>query len=111
MDPRLLTFRSERVGDEVTLTVGGEIDLATAESLYERASALVDASARVLALDLADVTFCDSLGVAALVRIYRHADGLGCRLRVTNVRGHIAHVLRISGLDQVFEIQAADRTA
>src|SRR5262249_61485859 len=104
--PRLLTYRSVRVSDEATLTVGGEIDLATAESLYARASALVDGSTTVLVLDLSEVTFCDSLGVAALVRIYRHANGLNCRLRVTNLRPHIAHVLQISGLDQVFEIQA-----
>jgi anti-sigma B factor antagonist len=107
MDRQLLTFRIARTADEAVLSVAGEVDMDTAESLYERATALVDAGARILVLDLAGVTFCDSLGVSALVRVYRHAIGLGCRLRVANLRGHIAHVLRISGLDQMFEVQAA----
>ena len=107
MDPQPLTFRTGRTADDALLAVSGEIDMATAESLYERATALVDADTRTLVLDLGGVTFCDSLGVAALVRVYRHATGLGCRLRVTNLRGHVAHVLQISGLDQMFEVQAA----
>jgi anti-anti-sigma factor len=107
MDPQPLTFRTGRTGDEAFLSVTGEIDMATAESLYTQAAALVDESTRVLVLDLGEVTFCDSLGVAVLVRVYRLASGFGCRLRAVNPRGHIAHVLRISGLDQVFEVQAA----
>jgi len=102
----VLTFRPERAADQAVLTVYGEIDMATAESLYEQATALPGTRTRVLVLDLGGVGFCDSLGVAALVRIYRHGTELGYRLRVTNVREHIAHVLQISGLDQVFEVQA-----
>jgi anti-anti-sigma factor len=79
--------------------------MATADSLYNQASALVSAGTRLLELDLGGVTFCDSLGVAALVRIYRYAGGQGCQFRVVNLREHVAHVLQISGLDQVFEIR------
>ncbi len=106
MDRQLLTFRAEPAADEAKLAVSGEIDMVTAESLYEQATALVTEGVEVLVLDLEGVTFCDSLGVAALVRIFRYANGRGCRLRVVNPRGHIAHVLQISGLDQVFEVQA-----
>ena len=53
---------------------------------------------------VAGVTFCDSLGIAALVRIYRHSNALGCRVRLTNARDRVAHVLHISGLDQVLEV-------
>jgi anti-anti-sigma factor len=102
-----LTFRSEHDAGEVSLAVTGEIDMATAESLYQRASSLVADGTRLLVLDLGGVTFCDSLGVAALVRIYRHSSGLGCRLRLTNLRGPVAHVIQISGLDQVLEVQAS----
>jgi anti-anti-sigma factor len=100
-----LAFRSAQDDGAVSLAVSGEIDMATAESLYEQAIALVSTGTRLLVLDLTGVTFCDSLGIAALVRIYRYALGLGCQLRVTNPREHVAHVLQISGLDQVFEIR------
>jgi anti-anti-sigma factor len=107
MERRSLAFRFVPDDDGVCLWVSGEIDMSTADSLYEQASRLVTDSTRLLVLDLGGVTFCDSLGVAALVRIYRYANRLGCRLRLTNLRGHVAHVLQISGLDQVFEVQAA----
>jgi anti-anti-sigma factor len=107
MDRHPLAFRSAQDADESSLAVAGEIDMSTAESFYERARALIDAKTSVLILDLGDVTFCDSLGVAALVRIYKYAVAAGCRLRLTNLRTHVAHILEISGLDQVFEVEAA----
>jgi anti-anti-sigma factor len=107
MDRQQLTFRSAREADEAVLSVAGEIDMNTAERLYEQAVALLDDGTRNLVLDLGGVTFCDSLGVSALVRIYRRAAATNCRLRVVNLRGYIAHVLQISGLDQMFEVQAA----
>jgi len=107
MDRQSLAFRSARDAGEASLAVTGEIDMFTAESLYERVSGLVGASTSVLVLDLGGVTFCDSLGVAALVRIYRYTTDLGCRVRLTNLREHVAHILHISGLDQVFEVETA----
>jgi len=105
MERQSLAFRSAQDAGKVCLTVSGEIDLATADSLYDQASALVTTGTRLLVLDLGGVTFCDSLGVAALIRIYRYAGGLGCRFQVANPREHVAHVLQISGLDQVFEVR------
>jgi anti-anti-sigma factor len=107
MDRQPLAFRSAQDADESSLAVAGEIDMSTAESFYEQARALIDSRTSMLVLDLGEVTFCDSLGVAALVRIYKHAIAAGCRLRLTNVRSHVAHILEISGLDQVFEVEPA----
>jgi anti-sigma B factor antagonist len=107
MDRHPLAFRSAQDADESSLAVAGEIDMSTAESFYEQARALIDAKTSVLVLDLGDVTFCDSLGVAALVRIYKYGMAAGCRLRLTNLRAHVAHILEISGLDQVFEVELA----
>jgi anti-sigma B factor antagonist len=107
MDRHPLAFRTNREADEASLAVTGEIDMFTAESLYQQARRLVDQSVSLLVLDLGGVTFCDSLGVAALVRIYKYGSAAGCRLRLTNLRPHVAHILQISGLDQVFEVELA----
>jgi anti-sigma B factor antagonist len=107
MDRHPLAFRSAQDADESSLAVAGEIDMHTAEGFYDRARALIDASTSVLVLDLGEVTFCDSLGVAALVRIYKYAAAADCRLRLVNLRPHVAHILQISGLDQVFEVEPA----
>jgi anti-sigma B factor antagonist len=106
---RSLAFQVAGEAGETVLTVAGEIDMATAESLYERAAGLINRGGRLLVLDLGGVTFCDSLGLAALARIYRHGNVHGCRVRLTNLHDHVAHVIRISGLDQVVEVDAGSR--
>ena len=107
MDRPPLAFRSRQDADESSLAVAGEIDMSTAESFYERARALIDGRTSMLVLDLGEVTFCDSLGVAALVRIYKYGMAKECRVRLVNLRSHVAHILEISGLDQVFEVEPA----
>jgi anti-sigma B factor antagonist len=104
VERQVLTFRTARAADNALLSVVGELDMATAESLFKEATALMGDGTRMVVLDLDGVTFCDSLGLAALARIYRHGNGVGCRLRLTNLRGHVAHVIQISGLDQAFEV-------
>jgi anti-anti-sigma factor len=107
MDRQSLAFRATQDADESSLAVAGEIDLTTAGSFYEKARGLIGATTSLLVLDLGEVTFCDSLGVAALVRIYRDCAATGCRLRLTNARDQVTHILHISGLDQVLEVEPA----
>jgi anti-anti-sigma factor len=52
------------------LTVHGEIDLATAESFEERArEAVMDTRGSSVLIDLSGVTFMDSAGMRALIRV------------------------------------------
>jgi anti-sigma B factor antagonist len=106
MNGQSLAFQDAREAGGTHLAVAGEIDMTTADSLYERATGLVGQGVGVLVLDFGGVTFCDSLGLAALVRIYRHSTAHGCHLRLTNLHEHVAHVVHISGLDRVVEVEA-----
>jgi anti-anti-sigma factor len=52
------------------LSVHGEIDLATAELFEEQASeAVMDTPASSVLIDLSGVTFMDSAGIRALIRV------------------------------------------
>jgi anti-sigma B factor antagonist len=105
MDRQSLAFHAAQEAGRVLLTVTGELDMSTADALYQQATGLIDEETRQLVLDLGEVSFCDSLGLAALVRIYHYGNARGCPLRLINVRGHVGLVLQISGLDQIFEIE------
>jgi anti-sigma B factor antagonist len=100
-----LSFRTDWQGTAVSLLVGGEIDLLTAASLVEAAGELLSNSPGELVLDLAQVTFCDSAGVAALVRIYHKASAGGTELRLRGARDMVRHVLEISGVDRVITVE------
>ncbi len=82
------------------VTVEGELDLATADGLYRRGRAAISRHARLLLLDLASVSFCDSCGLSAFVRIANDADAAGCSYGLVAPQPIVAKVLRITGLDQ-----------
>ncbi|MEV6298698.1 STAS domain-containing protein [Actinoplanes sp. NPDC051861] len=80
-------------GDRVTVTVTGEVDMSTAESLYLAATPDRVGSAT---LDLRAVTFFDSAAIHTLIRLAEHYPGTLEVLPSDRVR----RVLDISGLGQ-----------
>jgi anti-anti-sigma factor len=81
--------------DEGVILVRGEIDLGTAGLLEETAiGAPADGK---LVLDLRDVTFIDSTGIRALVRVARSREPTTIVLRDPSPR--VEKLLRLVGLD------------
>jgi anti-sigma B factor antagonist len=93
-----LAFQTIRSGDRVSLAVAGELDLATGPSLEQTAIGLLREQPGELILDLRQVTFCDSSGIASLLRIQRAAKRTGSGLRLQNVHGLVRQVLDLGGV-------------
>jgi anti-sigma B factor antagonist len=81
------------------LSVRGELDLATADGVYRRGRAAIGRHARLLLLDLADLSFCDACGLSAIVRIANEAEAAGCRYGLVAPQPLVVKVLRITGLN------------
>jgi anti-anti-sigma factor len=88
----------------VRLSVAGELDIATVDSLTAATSAALRLPLRVLVLDLNGVTFCGVAGAGALVEIYCDAMRNGTRLVLTNIRPHVRQILDIVGVGAVIPI-------
>jgi anti-sigma B factor antagonist len=95
---RIATSTSDGV---TLLEVTGEVDLANADQLRDAAIAALTPSGGTLRIDLAGVTFMDSMGLAALVMVYRHAGSQ--RVLIENPQPNVQGVFTITGLDRVFE--------
>jgi anti-sigma B factor antagonist len=80
------------------LIVRGELDLATAGTLYERGRAVIGRRTQLLLLDLTGLSFCDAAGLTAFVRIANRADAAGCRYGLIAPQPPVAKMLRITGL-------------
>ncbi|MFC7527094.1 STAS domain-containing protein [Actinoplanes sp. GCM10030250] len=78
-------------GDRVTVTVTGEVDMATAEALYLTSTPDGTTAAT---LDLRAVTFFDSAAIHTLVRLAERYPGTLTVLP----SGRVRRVLDISGL-------------
>ena len=90
----------------VLVTVKGDIDIATANVLFQRAADAVERAddGSTLVIDLTDVAFADSTGLTALVRCARLTPGHPpVLLGATEV---VASPLRSTGLDALFELRS-----
>ncbi|WP_229075076.1 STAS domain-containing protein [Actinoplanes sp. DH11] len=85
------------------VTVTGEIDLDTADDLHTALrSASGRAGTRTVVVDFADVTFCDSSGVAVLDEAYGTALDRRIDLRLVNPQPAVRRVLEILGMDRLY---------
>lgn len=89
----------------------GDLDIASAPALREHLLATLHHSARLLTLDLGEVSFCDAAGLAVLIGVQRRATGLGITLRLANPRPQVTRLLRITGVDRDLIVHTPVREA
>jgi anti-anti-sigma factor len=95
---------SESDGGTV-LRIHGELDLTTADQLRRAAAPHLAAGGR-LVLDLSQVTFCDSTGLAVLVGFHKRLVAVGGGLELYAPVQRVQHLLMITGLNRVFPVRA-----
>lgn len=92
-----------------TVRARGELDLHSVDRLVDAASAATPAGGRV-ELDLREVAFMDSAGVAGLNRCHRNAGRRAAELVVVCAPGSpVSRLLRWSGLASVVEVLDAPK--
>jgi anti-sigma B factor antagonist len=107
--PLLVHVQVERTGDTICIVVSGEIDLATAADLKEAGlRALADPACRSLILDLSEVAFMDSTGLGSLVDLRNAARSEQSPIRLHHPSPRVLEVLKLTSMDNVFEIAHAD---
>jgi len=93
-----LTIRVRRERGYVIVAVAGEVDIATVTRLSERLFKLA-AKGRTLVVDLDQVRFIDSAGLAALAGAARRAAAHGAGLQVVCARPRTRQLFSLTGLD------------
>ncbi|MFG3280513.1 STAS domain-containing protein [Streptomyces sp. NPDC048111] len=103
MSPLKITARDAETGP--VLEVFGELDYAYAGELRERIAATPLAPGQCLVLDLGGMDFCDSSGITALIAARNHALAAQADIALVAVPANTVRVLRIVGLDQIFNLR------
>lgn len=93
----------ERDGITV-LSPRGDLDADAAADFRERVDALLDAGKHYFVVDLSEVDFVDSSGLASLVRLYKHVRIGEGDVRLAAVPKEIGQVLELTRLNRVFDI-------
>jgi len=89
-----------RLDAEGVVWLSGELDMASVDLFSDRVIANVRGPQAVL--DLSDLTFVDSSGIRAILRLAQ-ACGQGVVLR--NVPDNVRNVLAISGIDETMGVR------
>ena len=102
--PRLeaasLEITLTRASGRVTLTLVGELDLATTPRLEKYLTTVAATQQQLIVIDLRQLTFLDSTGVAALVAADRHARRDGRGLAIVKGPPQVQRVLDDLRLDR-----------
>jgi anti-sigma B factor antagonist len=90
----------------VTAAVVGDLDIATAGRFVDRLGEVVaDGAAGELTIDLAEVRFCDSAGIGALIRIRTLSDEHGWQFAVVNPQPAVLRVLDLTGVRDYLNVR------
>ena len=96
----------EAQGDWTVVRLGGEVDLSWSQQARK---AVLDAlgQSQKVAVNLANVSYIDSSGIAALVEGFQSARSKGQTFVLTDVSDAVLAVLKLARLDKVFAIRSA----
>ncbi|MEB3163029.1 MAG: STAS domain-containing protein [Prochlorothrix sp.] len=74
------------------------------QELLQQVQACIQAKTpQVILLDCTTISFVDSAGLAALVRIAKEAQRQGIRFALCSVKNQMATLLRLTSMESVFE--------
>lgn len=90
-------------GDAVVIAFSGDIDLQTSPDARKALLELVGKGRSIL-VDLKDVGYIDSSGVASLVECLQSARKSGQQMALVSVSEGALRVLQLARLDKVFKI-------
>jgi anti-sigma B factor antagonist len=81
-----------------TLSLVGELDVATAPELQATVDRLCEEGAREIVLDLHEVSFIDSSGLRAILASRQRCARSGCDFSLTRAQPHAQHLFELTGL-------------
>jgi len=88
-----------------TVALIGEIDIATAGRVREALIAISNSGENKVVVDMTNVTFMDSTGLAALVGPLKRFRSMNGEIVLRSPTRGVKKVLELSGLTRVFSIE------
>lgn len=102
-DPQLV-WRVEQGDEAVIVHVAGEIDLVTEDDFADALAQGLAADARVITVDLTEISFLGSCALHVLLEANMSAERTQRQLRVVHGDSFAKRVLSVAGLDQILAV-------
>jgi anti-sigma B factor antagonist len=105
----MLTHREQLAPDVTCLEVSGEFDLARAYEVDAELRGIEALGARTIVVDLREVTFVDSAGLARIMAARRRAEQAGRRFVLVRGCRSMERLLRMTALTEQLEMVSEPR--
>jgi anti-sigma B factor antagonist len=94
-------------GSVTVVAVRGDLDMGTAPQLLDAGVTAIDAGRTQLVVDLSGVTFCDSSGLGAFVRLKKRIDAAHGCFALAGPNPTVRTILDVTGLTEVVGVHTS----
>ena len=101
----------ERSEHATVLRLAGDVDLSSSPELRQGLRQVIKRRAAVVVVNLEQVGYMDSSGLATLVEALKRMSEYGGKLRLVGLSDRVRAVFEISQLDKIFEILPGEQEA
>lgn len=95
------TVEGHQASGVLTLSITGELDLASVESVHETIDGILNGEPERVVFDLAGLTFMDSSGIAMMLQVSKRVGNVEIR----NVTPIVRRVIEATGLVEVLGLE------
>lgn len=107
----MMTVSTRTVDGGCVVDATGEIDMQSSPKMREELRQLVVKKPERIIVNLADVKYIDSSGLATLVECLQSTKKTGTPLVLIGMNEHVKDIFELSGLNRVFKITESEAEA
>ena len=101
----------EDVNGVTLCRVSGDIDISSSPDVKKTFDQVVSQKKDKVVINLKDVSYVDSSGLATLVEILKNLRSYGGKLKLSNLSSKVKGLFEITKLDKLFDIVAEEQDA
>jgi len=98
-------IKSEEKENIGVISIKGEVDMFTSPNLREKLLPFFKKNVKGIIVDLSEVSFMDSSGIATLVEGLQWSKKVGRKFILTGLGTNVKNALELTKLDNIFNIE------
>ena len=106
-----MKIEERREKDVVIVDLSGEVDFYNSSKVREKFINLVKQKRKAILINLGEVTYIDSSGLATLIELMQKLNGYGGKLKLAGLSQSVRNIFEVSKLTDVFSIYQGEREA
>jgi len=110
-NPRQVVQNIRRDGDVTHVSLSGEVDLHRAGELREALLEVLSSKPAVTVIDMKNVDFMDSSGLATLIEALQLSRRNNGQLKLVAMQQRVRNIFEISRLESIFQIYDSEAEA